>query len=50
MYDLFEFDEKGDAEFFDHDTAVMMALQKTEKGLFDSDEVKDEDLEALYDN
>ncbi|MEM9060600.1 MAG: hypothetical protein AAGD13_09070 [Pseudomonadota bacterium] len=50
MYDLFEYDDTPDAEFFDHDTAVMLALQKTEKGLFDTDEAKDEDLEALYDN
>lgn len=47
---MFDIDDKAETEFFDHDTAVMLALAKTEKGLFDTDEVKDEDLEALYEN
>lgn len=47
MYDA---DDIREGDFFDHDTAVMIALEKTEKGLFDNDETRDEDLEALYDN
>ena len=42
-----DFDEGFDRDYFDHDTAVMVALQKTEKGLFDIDYSVDEDLEAL---
>ncbi len=47
---MFDLDDKAEQSFLDHDTAVMMALEKTEKGLFDVDETKDEDLEALYEN
>lgn len=47
---MFDMDDKAEQTFMDHDTAIMIALEKTEKGLFDSDENKDEDLEALYDH
>ena len=47
---MFDLDDKTEQNFLDHDTAIMMALEKTEKGLFDVDETKDEDLEALYDH
>lgn len=47
---MFDLDDKAEQSFLDHDTAVMLALEKTEKGLFDVDEAKDEDLEALYEN
>ena len=47
---MFDLDDTMEPDFLDHDTAVMMALEKTEKGLFDVDETKDEDLEALYEN
>jgi hypothetical protein len=47
---MFDLDDKAEQSFLDHDTAIMMALEKTEKGLFDVDETKDEDLEALYEN
>ncbi len=47
---MFDLDDKAEQSFLDHDTAVMMALEKTEKGLFDVDETRDEDLEALYEN
>lgn len=45
---MFDFDDVKEGEIFDHDTAVMIALEKTEKGLFDVDEARDEDLEALF--
>ena len=47
---MFDLDDSAEQSFLDHDTAVMLALEKTEKGLFDVDETKDEDLEALYDH
>ena len=36
--------------FMSHDSAVMQALASTDKGLFDTDDSKDEDLAALYDH
>ncbi|MEM7056938.1 MAG: hypothetical protein AAF557_05070 [Pseudomonadota bacterium] len=49
MYDLD--DAYSQEEFFlDHDSAVLQALQSTDKGLFDTDYSKDEDLAALYDH
>ena len=47
---MFDYDDTNEQNILDHDTAVLMALEKTEKGLFDVDETKDEDLEALYEN
>ncbi len=47
---MFDIDDVKEPNFFDHDTAVLMALEKTDKGLFDVDETADEDLEALYEN
>lgn len=49
MYDLDDAFQKEEF-FLDHDSAVLQALQATEKGLFDVDESKDEDLAALYDH
>ncbi len=46
---MFDFDDAYAEKFLDQDTAVMQALALTDKGLFDVDESKDEDLEALYD-
>ncbi len=37
-------------EIMDQDSAVLEALEKVDRGLFDNPESKDEDLEALYDN
>ena len=45
---MFDFDDTYSDKFMDQDTAVMQALARTDKGLFDVDESKDEDLEALY--
>ncbi len=45
---MYEFDDANSEYFLDQDTAVMQALASTDKGLFDVDEAKDEDLEALY--
>ena len=49
---MYDFDDALNQEefFLDHDSAVMQALQATDKGLFDTDEGKDEDLAALYDH
>ena len=45
---MYDFDDNNTDYFLDQDTAVMKALASTDKGLFDVDETKDEDLEALY--
>lgn len=45
---MFDFDETHSDKFMDQHTAVMQALARTDKGLFDVDYSKDEDLEALY--
>ena len=46
------FDSVWTAEAYGNDavTAASWVLAQTEKGLFDTDDSKDEDLEALYDN
>ena len=46
---MFNFDDVYSDNVMDQDTAVMQALARVDKGLFDADEGKDEDLEALYD-
>jgi hypothetical protein len=35
-------------EYMDQDSAVLRALESTDRGLFDVDESRDEDLAALY--
>ncbi len=35
-------------ECMDQDSAVLRALEKTDRGLFDVDESRDEDVAALY--
>ena len=47
---MFNFDDEFVDEFLDQDTAVFQAMQRTDKGLFDVDETRDEDLAALYEN
>ena len=47
MYDYYDGLSEKD---IDPDLAIMQVLAQTEKGLFDTDDSKDEDLEALYDN
>ncbi len=46
---MYEFDDMPDQDelFFDHDTAILEALSKVDRGLFDTPEARDEDLEAL---
>lgn len=45
MYDYYDVINEKD---IDPDAAIMQVLAQTEKGLFDTDDSKDEDLEALY--
>jgi len=45
-----EFDDGFYRETLDQDLAVMRAMQSVDRGLFDTDESKDEDLKALYDH
>ena len=45
---MYDFDDVYDRESFSHDAAVTQALVKTEKGLFDTDEAKDEDVAKIY--
>jgi len=45
---MFYFDNGDNEKVMDQDTAVMQALEMTDKGLFDTDDTKDEDLKALY--
>ncbi len=45
---MYHFDDISFDELFDQDSAVLEALEKADKGLFDMPEGKDEDLEALY--
>lgn len=35
-------------EYMDQDSAVLRALERTDRGLFDVDDSRDEDLAALY--
>ena len=35
-------------EYMDQDSAVLRALESTDRGLFDVDDTRDEDLAALY--
>lgn len=43
-----DFDEGFMRQEFDHDRAVVAALVRTEKSIFDTEEQLDEDLKALY--
>lgn len=47
---MYDFEDVKLDEVFNHDTAILEALEKVDRGLFDSPEGKDEDLEALYDH
>lgn len=47
---MYEFDDVYDEQMIDPDSAIMSALAATEKGLFDVDDTRDEDLQALYDH
>ena len=44
---MHHFNDGFDDKVMNQDTAVMQALASTDKGLFDTDDSKDEDLEAL---
>ena len=35
-------------EYMDQDSAVLRALERTDRGLFDVDDSRDEDVAALY--
>ncbi len=35
-------------EYMDQDSAVLRALERTDRGLFDVDDTRDEDVAALY--
>lgn len=35
-------------EYMDQDSAVLRALERTERGLFDTDDSRDEDLAVLF--
>lgn len=45
---MFDFEDAHSDKFMSQDSAVLQALALTDKGLFDVDDSKDEDLEALY--
>lgn len=45
---MYDFDESFSDRVMDLDSAVTQVLEMTDKGLFDTDDTKDEDLEALY--
>lgn len=45
-----DFDDGFIREVIDQDIAVLRALESVDRGLFDADESKDEDLQALYDH
>lgn len=49
---MYDFDIDGgrdfDREFLDQDTAVLEALEKVDRGLFDAPEDKDEDVQAIF--
>ena len=47
MYDFEKFDIE---EAIGQDDAVLEAMSKVDRGLFDAPEGRDEDLDALYDN
>jgi len=47
---MFGFDDVYEEKLLDQDTAVMQALALTDKGLFDTDDTRDEDLLALNDH
>lgn len=47
---MFDFEDVRTEEFFDQDMAVLEAMEKVDRGLFDTPDGRDEDLEALYDN
>lgn len=47
---MFSFDDTNSHDFIDHDTAVLLALEKTEKGLFDPIDSLDEDVAAMMGN
>lgn len=47
---MFDFDDAKFEEFLGQDQAVLEALEKVDRGLFDAPEGKDEDLEALYEH
>ena len=47
---MFDFDDgrEFDPEFLDQDSAVLEAMEKVDRGLFDAPEEKDEDVQAIY--
>jgi hypothetical protein len=49
MYN-FDLDDVRFEEIMDQDSAVLEALERVDRGLFDNPESKDEDLEALYEH
>lgn len=44
---MFKFDDPM-REYMDQDSAVLRALERVDRGLFDADEGRDEDVAALY--
>ena len=47
---MFDFEKMSLDELMNQDDAVLEAMAKVDRGLFDSPEGRDEDLDALYDN
>ncbi|MEM7189802.1 MAG: hypothetical protein AAF439_09335 [Pseudomonadota bacterium] len=46
---MYEIEDVFSETVMNQDTAVLEALARTDKGLFDVDDSKDEDLAALFD-
>lgn len=49
MYN-FDLEDVRFEEVMDQDSAVLEALERVDRGLFDNPENRDEDLEALYEH
>lgn len=45
---MFRFEDGNGDDFMDQDTAVMQAMELTDRGLFDPEENRDEDVLALF--
>ena len=48
--DMYDFENVDFEELINQDTAVLEAMAKVDRGLFDAPEGRDEDLDALYEN
>ena len=47
---MYNFDDVSFDELMDQDSAVLEALERVDRGLFDAPEGKDEDVEAIYEH